>query len=269
LDEARAPNYELAEKDYMSGMKYKDIAIKYNVSLSTVKSWKTRYKWNKKGMRTKVEKVRVQKKNAKPIDDGTRETMLNENLTHEQRLFCIYYSKSFNAAQSYQKAYGCTYDAARVEGCRHLTKPNVRAEIQRLQEIKRQQITITEADMVEFHMRIVFADMGDFARVKKGMVFLSDTDNVDTQLIKEVKQTADGVGIKLLDRCKSMDWLDRYFMFNPLDRHKIEYDKRKLELDLIKLDYEAKKNEPQTVETGTDNFLDALNSKATEVWKDE
>ena len=39
-------NYELAELDYKSGMKYKDIAEKYNVSLNTVKSWKTRY-WGK------------------------------------------------------------------------------------------------------------------------------------------------------------------------------------------------------------------------------
>ncbi len=38
-------NYELAEKDYKAGMKYKEIAEKYGVTLNTVKSWKTRY-WN-------------------------------------------------------------------------------------------------------------------------------------------------------------------------------------------------------------------------------
>lgn len=59
-----ATNYELAEQDYMSGMKYKDIAEKYDVSLNTVKSWKTRYKWsrdNKKGVHTKDKKVRTQR----------------------------------------------------------------------------------------------------------------------------------------------------------------------------------------------------------------
>lgn len=57
-------NYELAEHDYMDGMKYKDIAEKYDVSINTVKSWKTRYKWsrdNKKGVHTKRKKVRTQK----------------------------------------------------------------------------------------------------------------------------------------------------------------------------------------------------------------
>lgn len=46
----------------MSGMKYKDIADKYGVSLNTVKSWKVRHKWDKKGMHTKSEKVCTQKK---------------------------------------------------------------------------------------------------------------------------------------------------------------------------------------------------------------
>lgn len=41
--------YKLAEKDYMRGMKYKDIAEKYGVSINTVKSWKKRYDWNRKG----------------------------------------------------------------------------------------------------------------------------------------------------------------------------------------------------------------------------
>ena len=40
-------NWELAYEDYKSGMKRKDIAQKYNVSINTVKSWKQRH-WNKK-----------------------------------------------------------------------------------------------------------------------------------------------------------------------------------------------------------------------------
>lgn len=50
---------EQAEADYVAGLKYKEIAEKYGVSLNTVKSWKTRYGWqkvctqNKKGVHTK------------------------------------------------------------------------------------------------------------------------------------------------------------------------------------------------------------------------
>ena len=64
MEEIRAPNYELALLDYQLGMKYKDIAEKYGVTINTVKSWKTRYQWSKdkkKGVHTKSEKVCTQK----------------------------------------------------------------------------------------------------------------------------------------------------------------------------------------------------------------
>ena len=280
MPRARNPNRDKAHElyDQHSGnITNREIANTLGVDEKVIAVWKQRDNWLKKNnvVQQSSKSCTTKKHNNKkvkqsePIDDGTRETMMNENLTLEQRLFCIYYSKSFNATQSYLKAYGCSYNTAMVEGCNHLRNPNIKAEIQRLQEIKRQQIAITEADMVEFHMRIAFADMGDYTKFNRGMVLLNDSGEVDTQLIKEIKQTAEGISIKLLDRCKSMDWLDRYFTFNPMDRHKMEYDKRKLEIELIKLDYEAKKNEPQTAETGSDNFLDALNAKASEVWLDE
>lgn len=61
--------HELAQEDYMQGMKYKDIAEKHEVSVNTVKSWKTRYKWDRKGVHTKDEKVRTQKKTGAPINN--------------------------------------------------------------------------------------------------------------------------------------------------------------------------------------------------------
>lgn len=57
-----------AETDYMSGMKYKEIAEKYGVTINTVKSWKTRYQWSrsgKKGVHTKKKKVCTQKQREK------------------------------------------------------------------------------------------------------------------------------------------------------------------------------------------------------------
>lgn len=61
--------HELAQEDYMQGMKYKDIAEKHDVSVNTVKSWKTRYKWDRKGVHTKDGKVRTQKKTGAPINN--------------------------------------------------------------------------------------------------------------------------------------------------------------------------------------------------------
>jgi uncharacterized protein YjcR len=50
-------NKDKAYRDYQSGMKYKDIAEKYGVSLNTVKSWKKRYKWIREKGAHKKERV--------------------------------------------------------------------------------------------------------------------------------------------------------------------------------------------------------------------
>lgn len=59
-------NSELARKDYQKGMKYKDIADKYNVSINTVKSWQRRHGWtrNKKGAPKKSRGAPIGNKNA-------------------------------------------------------------------------------------------------------------------------------------------------------------------------------------------------------------
>ncbi|EIP8061028.1 helix-turn-helix domain-containing protein [Enterococcus faecalis] len=44
--------YELAREDYEKGLKYREIAEKYGVSISTVKSWKSRY-WSQEKAATK------------------------------------------------------------------------------------------------------------------------------------------------------------------------------------------------------------------------
>ncbi|WP_321833857.1 terminase small subunit [Clostridium butyricum] len=136
-------NYELAEEDYINGMKYKEIAEKYNVSINTVKSWKTRYKWckDKKGMHTKSKKVCTQNKKStgakknnecdikEPIADEVKEVMENEELTDKQRLFCVIYAKCLNATKAYQKIYKCTYETAMVNGCKLLSNTKIKEQL--------------------------------------------------------------------------------------------------------------------------------------------
>ncbi|EGT5367748.1 DNA-binding protein [Clostridioides difficile] len=55
-------NADLAHEDYLKGLKYKEIAEKHNVSLSTVKSWATRY-WKQKGC-NQPKKVATKKRGA-------------------------------------------------------------------------------------------------------------------------------------------------------------------------------------------------------------
>ncbi|HHV09983.1 MAG TPA: PBSX family phage terminase large subunit [Clostridiales bacterium] len=259
MAKARDPNRDKAKEIYDNnpGIELTEIASQLNIPVTTVRSWKARDKWECNATQCNASNRATQK----PFDDGTKETMLNESLTHEQRLFCIYYSKIFNATQSYQKAYGCTYESAMVNGSNLLRNIKVKEELQRLNEIKRQQIIVSETDLVELHMRMAFADIGNYISFKQeeipvmtmfgyledketgkkvtkvvNSVKVNDSANVDTQLIQEVKQGKDGFSIKLADRQKSMDWLDKHFLMNPMDKHKVEYDMLKLELERKKLD---------------------------------
>ncbi|OCA85239.1 phage terminase small subunit [Pseudobacillus wudalianchiensis] len=59
-----AEKYVLAEKDYVKGMKYKDIAEKYEVSINTVKSWKKRYGWNRNRGAPSEKSVHTKKRGA-------------------------------------------------------------------------------------------------------------------------------------------------------------------------------------------------------------
>ncbi len=135
-----------------------------------------------------------------------------------------------------------------------LKNARVQEEIRRLKELKMQSLFASEEDFVDLHMRIAFADMGNYVSFglkettitvdeegnpitcMNNTVDLENSNTVDTQLIKSIKEGKNGITIELIDRAKSMDWLDRYFMLNPLDKHKIEFDKRKLELEEKKAD---------------------------------
>ncbi|EID42869.1 phage terminase small subunit [Parageobacillus thermoglucosidasius] len=57
-----ADQKELAYQDYLKGMKYKDIAEKYGVTINTVKSWKQRYGWSRDGVHTKEKSVHTKRK---------------------------------------------------------------------------------------------------------------------------------------------------------------------------------------------------------------
>lgn len=53
---------KLAEQDYNAGMKYKDIAAKYDVTLNTVKSWKKRYGWYRERGAPKLKRVHTKER---------------------------------------------------------------------------------------------------------------------------------------------------------------------------------------------------------------
>ena len=276
-------NYELAEKDYMKGMKYKEIAEKYNVSINTVKSWKTRYKWckDKKSVHTNNKKVCTQNRKSagvkniidnskeEPIADEVKEVMENEELTDKQRLFCIFYSKCFNATKAYLKAYTCTYETAMVNGPRLLGNARVKEQIDSLTAIRFNKEAL-KAGVLQKYIDIAFADLGDymtFGKKTKGVwkkdkdgidvpvvdpdtgeqkiieysyVDLKESVSVDTSLLTEVSEGKDGIKIKLADKMKALDFLNKHLnLLNDEDKMKLQIENMRLQN--AKLEHEVAK----------------------------
>ena len=266
---------ESAEKDYMSGMKYKDIADKYGVSINTVKSWKKRYNWERKKGCTQNKKGCTQKKlEKKAVADEVKQVIQNTELTDKQQLFCIHYIRCFNATKAYQKAYGVDYATAASIGYRLLEKDGVKQEIHRLKQDRLNREFLSESDVFQKYMDIAFADVTDFVEfgnedvdvildtgerktITVSHVNIKNDADVDGTIISEVSKGKDGVKVKLADRMKALQWLT--------DHMDLATEKQKAEIALLK----AKVQTDDGEEITDDGFLDALNGTAAEDWGDE
>ncbi|MFQ9516736.1 MAG: terminase small subunit [Eubacterium sp.] len=253
--------YEQAELDYMDGLKYKDIASKYSVSINTVKSWKTRYNWNrkdKKSVHTKKEKVCVQKEVAKEVVEQVIET---EELSDKEQLFCLYYIRCFNATKAYMKSHDVKYESAAVLGCRLLKQEKIQNTIKELKQNRLNREMLSEEDIFQKYMDIAFADMSDYFEfgssnnVNHGN--LKSSDEVDGTLISEIKISTGkthSVQVKLLDRMKALDWLTEHM--------DMATEEQKARIEVLRA--KTKSDEDETVED--DGFIEALEGKVDEIW---
>ena len=270
-------NYILAEADYVSGMKYKDIAAKYEVSINTVKSWKKRYAWSRNKKTECIKKGCTQNKKGahkkEAVAEDVSQVVINDELTDQQQLFCLYQSRMFNYTKAYMKAYpGCTYASAAVLGSRLMKNPVIRKEIEQLKQNHMNREMLKQEDIFQKYMDIAFADMNDFMSFGQeeietdygprmvNSVRLKESDQVDGTLITEVKQGRDGVSVKLADRMKAIDWLaDHMDIATAEQKAKIEQIRAKT----------AIMSGTSEEETEDDGFIEALKGEVADVWEEE
>lgn len=286
MSRARSPNRDKAfeiYKQHNGEILLKDIAAQLNVSESTVRSWKNRYKWDDEISATS-QKNKCNVANKKVIKENkethTKKLKKIENsLTEKQRLFCIYYIENFNATKAYQKAYDCNYQTAMSNASRMLRNANVKQEIDRLTNecLEEQEINskLLSKRIFQKYIDIAFADItdyitfgkqereGEFGPYTVNYVDLKDSNNVDGGLISEVSQGKDGIKIKLQDKMKALQWLsDRTDMLSDKDRYKLDLEITKTELAMLKQGGDEG-------EVEDDGFIEALNAQVDEVWNDD
>jgi phage terminase small subunit len=190
---------------------------------------------------------------------------IDAELNEKQRLFCLYYVKYFNATLSAIKA-GYSKDTAHVQGSRLLSHVKVRAEIKRLKGTLQEELFIDAMDILQYYMKIAFADITEYLEFgqkevqamgmygpifegkgknkKKVMVTVNYVDlhesrDIDGTIISEVSQGKDGIKVKLVDKMKALEKLEKYLDLLP-DHHKRRIEEERLKLDKEKFEHDKK-----------------------------
>ena len=295
MPRARDPNRDKAfeiYKEHKGKIDLVEIASLLNVSSGTIRGWKSKDKWEGKinGAFPKNTERSKQKKNTKKQADveEVNQVIENSELTDKQRLFCIYYVRSFNAAKAYQKAYGCSYETAMVEGSKCLRKPKIELEIRSLKQNRLNREFLSEEDVFQKYIDIAFADITDFLeftteeapvmsmhgpvkvenpktgqkeilKQKTNVIRFKDSSEVDGTIISEVKQGRDGASIKLADRMKALQWLS--------DHMDMATAEQKEKINLLRLKANTLNNDEEEIED--DGFLEALKGEVSRVWEEE
>lgn len=252
---------EKAKKLFLQGMLPTQIAEELGIPAGTVRGWKCKDKWGQDAPQTAKsvpQKKSAPRKRRNVPDTAVTSVMANKHLTDKQRLFCLYYSRTFNATKSYQKAYGVKYENAMVSGHQMLSYPHVAAEIKKLKQQRYARAYLEPEDIFQKYMDIAFADISDYTEWRQeeqpvmgafGPVMIEDPDTgesqqltkivnvvrfrdsseVDGSILSEVKQGKDGASIKLADRMKALDWLTEHMDMSTA-RQQAELDKIRSEI---------------------------------------
>lgn len=239
------PNYVLAEKDYINGLKYKEIAEKYDVSLNTVKSWKTRHNWSrdKKGVHTKAEKVCTHK-GGQP---GNKNATGPPGNKHAEKFG--FFSKYLPPET--KEIFDAVQDAAPLDLLWH-------------------QIQIQYAAIVRAQRIMYVEDIEDSTTTKIGESF----GEASSSERWEIQQAWDKQASFLQAQSRAMKTLQGLFkQYDELLKSDLATEEQKNRIQKIKAEaakLEAENKERAgTEQSGDDGFLEALNGNTTEDWEDE
>ena len=220
----------------LSDISLKDLAEKHGISPGTLRSRKNREKWKKRGSpddatqrkknatRNATQRKNVATKKAVERLEG------NEELSEQQKQFCLEYSRFPNATKAYQVAYGCSYAVANKNAYTLMVNHGIRSEIRRIQEARSKDWLVYDATIINEWLKMAFTDLTDFVEFRKvfveyqtdeeGMpqlddngemipyyrneVHFKDSQQVDGTVIQEVKKGKDGVSLKLYDKQRAL-----------------------------------------------------------------
>lgn len=220
-----------AKQLYENGCKYKDIAEQLDISINTVKSWRTREKWKRKKGATKDKKVApIIKKVAPKV--ATQQLSKQQSTDDKWKQFCLVYLRKHNATQAYIDVYDCSYKTALANGPALLGNTRVKNYLDELRAEQTKELYLSALDVQREQAKIAFANLADYLTAKHirqerldpdghpvvdvdgqpiideyDELILTNPEKADWSIISEVHRGKDGLVVKLYDKQKALDFL--------------------------------------------------------------
>lgn len=231
------------KKDYMAGKTYKQIAQKHDVTYNEVLYLVKKNKWKRKSNLSKVKKGNqnakgnkggpgAEKGNSRALKTGEYETIYDDLLTDEEKAI-------MQQKEIYDKKYQIISEIKIL---------SIR-ERRIMQKIK----TINEGKDLTI-IRMSKSSSKNVAYKSNGSTTTTEAEssiNIAQRLEEALTRVQEA----------KRRYIDSY--------HKIETDDRKLELDLIRLEMEAaKEDSSNTEDMKDDSFIKALNDSTEGAWND-
>lgn len=231
------------KKDYKAGKKYKQIAEKHNVTYNEVIYLIRKNKWIRESNLSKVKKGNqnakgnkggpgAEKGNTRALKTGEYETIYDDLLTEEEKTIMMQ-----------QELYDKKYQIMSEIKILSIRERRILKKIQDLQNGKEMSI-----------VRMSKSSSNNVSYRNNGTLTTTEAESTNniTQRLEEA--------LTRVQEAKRR-YIDSY--------HKIENDDRKLELELIRLEIEAARDDSSNTEDmKDDSFIQALNNSTEGAWYD-
>lgn len=249
MNETRAPDKDLIKKEYLEGVKQKDICCKYDISINTLKSWIKRYGWSKeKKGATKKQKECTPKK-VKKSNNQACSSWNKKSYPTMKRLN----NKNAISTGEFESIFFDTLEDDEIKLVDSI-------------EIEKRNLLIHEIQLLTIRERRMLKRIADLKNkemtlksYKTGIERDADTDlkefEVTLNQIQNIEEALTRVQEK---KQKAVDLL-----------HKFDVDEAKLDLAVMKTELAILKQGGDEGEIEDDGFIDALNAQIEEVWNDD
>ena len=203
------------------------------------------------------------------VVDRIYDEVFSSDLTDKQRQFVLYYLATYNATQSYMKAYGCkNKTTAHANAQITLRSSEVQSALKKAKKLMQITYNIDPMQYLEFLLKAAHADIGDYItfseeevpvtdkdgqvifdettgeamKKKVNRMHLANSNEVDTSIVTSIKQGRDGITINLVDKMKAWERIKEFF------------------------EWQTKKEEKNKTDS---NIINAINNSAKSTWEED